>query len=727
MDLSITKFEPNGDVRVPAFTLPVSGLLSPEAAAFQKMRAAMPPFDATGGPEADVTVRRAQINDYARAGIERLSAMFAVDIAERTIGGIEVLDVTPAGGGHDPDRVLINLHGGAFTVGWDGIARLESIPIAALGAWRVVSVNYRMAPEHRHPAGVEDVAAVYAALLADYAPGRIGIFGGSAGGALTAQAAAWLPAHGLPQCGAVGIFGAGGVPFGAGESAYVAGYIDASFPPPPADGSAGPDITRGYFADCDPRDPTCPDPDRHARDGPQSRDLHQFAVAEGRGPFDPDRRRGHGPLLPLPGLAAGRARCLRCDHRLLPREPGLTMSERDATPWPGPLAGIRVLDFTRVLAGPAASLALADLGAEVIKVEPPGSGDETRDFPPIRGGESHYFLSVNRGKKSIVIDLKSEAGVALAKDLAAKCDVVVENYRPGVMDRLGLGYAALSAINPRLIYCAISGYGQTGPLKDNPSFDIVLQAMSGALSVNGEPGQQPTKLGIPLGDLVGGINGPIAILGALHERHATGRGRYIDISLMDGLLGMLGYIAQLAFFTGEDPQPQGSQHPNLVPYGAFPAADGSIIVACLTNSFWGRICTALGCPEKTGDPRYDTIQKRRDARAEVNAIVSGFTAGRTVAELVELFTKHQVPHAPILGVTEALSQPQTVAREMVVETEHRTLGKIPIVNRPIRFDERQPVPAAPPVLGQDTDAILGEVLGLTPEHIADLRATGAIA
>jgi crotonobetainyl-CoA:carnitine CoA-transferase CaiB-like acyl-CoA transferase len=405
----------------------------------------------------------------------------------------------------------------------------------------------------------------------------------------------------------------------------------------------------------------------------------------------------------------------------------MTDTETPAPSWPGPLAGIRVLDFTRVLAGPAASLALADLGAEVIKIEPPGSGDETRDFPPIREGESHYFLSINRGKKSIVIDLKSEAGVALARDLAAKCDVVVENYRPGVMDRLGLGYAALSAANPKLIYCAISGYGQTGPLKDRPSFDIVLQAMSGALSVNGEPGQPPMKLGIPLGDLVGGINGPIAILAALHERNTTGKGRYIDISLMDGLVGMLGYIAQLAWFNGEDPKPQGSQHPNLVPYGAFPAKDGSIIVACLTNSFWGKICEALGCPENTADPRYDSITKRRGARGEVNAIVSAFTEQRTVAELIELFTEYEVPHAPILGVTEALSQPQTVAREMVVEVEHPVLGTIPIVNRPIKFDEKQPKPAAPPVLGQHTDAILAEVLGLTDEQIAELRSGGAVS
>ncbi len=403
------------------------------------------------------------------------------------------------------------------------------------------------------------------------------------------------------------------------------------------------------------------------------------------------------------------------------------MAERESSSWAGPLHGLRVLDFTRVLAGPSASLALADLGAEVIKIEPPGSGDETRSFPPFREGESHYYIAVNRGKKSIVVDLKSEAGVALVKQLAEKCDIVVENYRPGVMDRLGLGYETLSAINPRLIYCAISGFGQNGPLRDRPSFDIVLQAMSGALSVNGEPGALPTKLGIPLGDLIGGINGPIAILAALHERHATGRGRYIDISLLDGMLGMLGYIAQLAFFTGEDPQPQGSQHPNLVPYGAFPASDGSIIVACLTNSFWAKVCSAIERPALAVDTRFDMIEKRRDRRAEVNAIVAEFTQRKSVAELVEIFTAHQVPNAPILGVTEALSQPQAQAREMVVEAEHKTLGKIPLVNRSIKYgDAPQPVPTAPPVLGQHTEEILASVLGMAPAQIEALRVAGVI-
>ncbi len=395
--------------------------------------------------------------------------------------------------------------------------------------------------------------------------------------------------------------------------------------------------------------------------------------------------------------------------------------------WAGPLQDVRVLDLTRVLAGPSASLALADLGAEVIKVEPPGSGDETRTFPPFRDGESHYYLAINRGKKSIVIDLKTEEGVQLVKDLAAKCDILIENYRPGVMDRLGLSYEVLSAINPGLIYCAISGFGQDGPLRDRPSFDIVLQAMSGAMSVNGEPGGLPTKLGIPLGDLIGGINGPIAILGALHERNTTGKGRLIDISLMDGMMGMLGYLAQLAFFTGEDPKPVGSQHPNLVPYGAFPASDGSIIVACLTNNFWGRICKAIAQPELESDGRFNTIEKRRNARENVNAIVASFTEQHTVDALVELFTEHQVPHAPILGITEALNQPQAKARNMVVETDHKTLGTIPIVNRPIKYPGAdQAIPSAPPVLGQNTNEVLADILNLDEARIGELRSRNIV-
>ncbi len=395
--------------------------------------------------------------------------------------------------------------------------------------------------------------------------------------------------------------------------------------------------------------------------------------------------------------------------------------------WAGPLAGIRVVDLTRVLAGPFATQNLGDLGAEIWKIEPPGIGDETRRFPPFVGGESHYFLGVNRNKKSLVVDLRDERGKEILRRLVVRADILVENYRPGVMDRLGLGYAALSALNPRLIYCAISGFGLTGPLRDKPSFDIVTQAMTGALSVNGERGRMPVKLGIPLGDMVGGVFGPIAILAALHERSRTGRGRLIDISLHDGLIGMLGYFAQLAFITGEDPPPMGSSHPNIVPYGAFPAADGAIIIAVLSEPFWAKLCDALGRPDLASDPRFASPALRRDRRDEVEALIADITRTRTVAEWQERLTAADVPNAPVLGVTAALAHPHAQAREMVVEAEHAALGPIRVVGRPVKFPgaPQRPV-TAPPSFGQHTAAVLRDELGYGEDEIAALREAGII-
>jgi crotonobetainyl-CoA:carnitine CoA-transferase CaiB-like acyl-CoA transferase len=395
--------------------------------------------------------------------------------------------------------------------------------------------------------------------------------------------------------------------------------------------------------------------------------------------------------------------------------------------WAGPLQGIRVIDLTRVLAGPFATQSLGDLGAEVLKIEPPELGDETRHFPPFIGGESHYFLGINRNKKSLVVDLQRPEGAEILRRLVATADILVENYRPGVMDRLGLGYAKLAAINPRLIYCAISGFGLTGPLRDKPSFDIVTQALSGALSINGERGHLPVKLGIPLGDMVGGIFGPMAILAALHERSQTGRGRLIDISLYDGLIGMLGYFAQLAFITGEDPGPMGSSHPNIVPYGSFPASDGSIIIAVLSERFWGRLCEALERPELAGDPRFTTPTLRRDHRDELDRLVSEVTRTRTVAEWETRLAAADVPHAPVLGVTAALAHPHAEAREMVVEAEHPTIGPMRVVGRPIKFPgaPQRPV-TAPPSFGQHTAAVLRDELGYGEAEIAALRDTGVI-
>ena len=395
--------------------------------------------------------------------------------------------------------------------------------------------------------------------------------------------------------------------------------------------------------------------------------------------------------------------------------------------WAGPLAGLKVIDLTRVLAGPFATQSLGDLGAEVLKIEPPGSGDETRHFPPFLGDESHYFLGINRNKKSLVVDLQQEAGKEILRRLAARADILVENYRPGVMDRLGLGYAALAEINPRLIYCAISGFGLSGPMRDKPSFDIVTQALSGALSINGERSHMPVKLGIPLGDMVGGVFGPMAILAALHERTRTGRGRLIDISLYDGLIGMLGYFAQLAFITGNDPPPMGSSHPNIVPYGSFPASDGSIIIAVLSESFWGKLCEALERPDLATDPRYASPTLRRDRRDEVDGIISEVTRTRTVAEWETRLTAADVPHAPVLGVTAALSHPQALAREMVQSVEHATLGAMKVVGRPVKFPgSPQPPVTAPPTFGQHTQSVLRDELGYSEAEIDELRRTGII-
>ena len=375
----------------------------------------------------------------------------------------------------------------------------------------------------------------------------------------------------------------------------------------------------------------------------------------------------------------------------------------DAT-WPGPLAGLRVVDLTRILSGPFATQILGDLGAEVIKVERPGTGDETRGFAPHFGGESHYFLSINRNKESIALDLGQPKGKKVLIDLVRSADILIENFRPGVMERLGLGYEALAQVNPRLIYCAISGFGLTGPLRDAPAFDIVTQALSGALSLNGEPGAAPTKIGIPLGDLAGGVYAPIAILAAVAERATTGRGRLIDVSLHDCLMSMLGYYAQLSLMTGRDPERAGSNHLSIVPYGIFPAQDGSMVIACLTPIFWQKLCVALDMP---ADPALATMEGRLAARERVDAAVAERTSALTMAALDERLSAHDIPHAPILGVNAALAHPHARERDMVVEVEHPALGALAMTGRPIKFpgSVQQPV-TPPPMLGEHSVKIL---------------------
>lgn len=392
-----------------------------------------------------------------------------------------------------------------------------------------------------------------------------------------------------------------------------------------------------------------------------------------------------------------------------------------------PLKGLRVVDLTRVLAGPYATMLLADLGADVIKVERTDQGEETRVVPPLKNGESHYFLSINKNKRSIAVDLKTKEGRQVILDLVRVSDIVIENFRPGVLKRLDLEYETLAAVNPRIILCSISAFGQTGPWADRSAFDLVIQAMSGFMSVTGEPGRPPARMGLPAGDLSGGLFAVIGILAALHERERTGRGQPIDVSMLDALVGQLGYLAGYYFMTGENPGPVGNQHHTIVPYGAFRAKDGYIIIAVLTESFWPKLCKALGLDHMAEDPRYHNMEQRRRHRDEVNRAIEEVLAQRTVEEWSSIFLREDVPHAPVMKIGDVLNHPQVRARGMVVEVDHPTVGKWHVTGRSIRFPHVEPDPIQPPpVQGQHTREVLREVLRYSDADIERLLAQKVI-
>ncbi|MDQ6691557.1 MAG: CoA transferase [Candidatus Dormibacteraeota bacterium] len=393
----------------------------------------------------------------------------------------------------------------------------------------------------------------------------------------------------------------------------------------------------------------------------------------------------------------------------------------------GPLAGLRVLDLTRVLVGPYATMLLADMGAEVIKVERPGEGDETRHVEPLRDGESHYFTSINRNKFGLAVDMKSPAGHEILVALARRSDIFIENFRPGVAARLGLDYESLSAENERLVYCSISAFGQTGPYSSRSALDIAIQAMSGVMSLTGEPGGAPTRMGLPMADLCGALFAVNGVLAALHERERTGRGQFIDLSMLDGMVSMLMYMAGRVFMTGEDPGKVGTGHHGIVPYGAFPCSDGFMVIANIGEAFWPKICAALGFPELAADPRYDTNRKRVERREEVESRIRESMGRGTVEEWDAIFERHDVPHAPILKVSEVLKNPQVVARGMVTEVDHAKLGRIPALGRAIRFPDHEGAPMrAAPLLGQDNEEVLRGILGYSNERIEELRRSGVI-
>ncbi|HZR71245.1 MAG TPA: CaiB/BaiF CoA-transferase family protein [Burkholderiales bacterium] len=405
----------------------------------------------------------------------------------------------------------------------------------------------------------------------------------------------------------------------------------------------------------------------------------------------------------------------------------------------GPLAHIRVLDLSRVLAGPWAGQNLADLGAEVIKVERPGSGDDSRAFGPPwvkdRDGrdtkDSAYYTSANRGKKSLTLNIAKPEGQRIVRELAKISDVLIENYKYGDLPRYGLGYEDLAKINPRLVYCSVTGFGHTGPYRERPGYDFMIQGMGGMMSVTGEPdeapGGGPQRAGVPVADIITGMYASIAICAALAHRAETGAGQHLDLALLDSQIALLAYQNTNYFATGKPPKRIGNLHPNIVPYQPFRTKDGSVILACGNDNLYRKFCEAAGCAELAGDPRFATNGKRVENRAEMTRLLAQVFAKRTTREWVELLEAAGVPNGPINDVAQVFEEPQVKARSVKLELEHPVAGRLPTVASPMRFSAT-PVEhrLAPPVLGQHTDEVLRGLLRLSDAEIARLRADGVI-
>jgi formyl-CoA transferase len=428
------------------------------------------------------------------------------------------------------------------------------------------------------------------------------------------------------------------------------------------------------------------------------------------------------------GADRGAGLGVRCCDRVLRRMMGPELEMPTHRHGGPPLEGVRVLDLSRVLAGPYCTMMLGDLGAEVIKVERPGTGDDTRRWgPPWAGGESAYYLSVNRNKKSVTVNLKEERGREIVRRLASQSDVLVENFRVGTAAGWGLDHETLSRTNPRLITCAITGYGQTGPYRERPGYDFVIQAEGGIMSITGPEEGPPMKVGVAIVDITAGLYAGLSILAALHERERSGRGQAIDISLLDAQVAWLANVGSNYLISGERPGRYGNAHPNIVPYEPFAAADGWIAVGVGNDGQWTRLCSLAGWDDLAADERFATNPGRvRHRELLVPLLQERFQARPAAAWQADLL-EAGIPCSPIQAIDEVFASPQVMAREMMVEIPHPTAGSLKIAGSPLKLS-RTPVQldCAPPLLGQHTDAVLGERLSLSAGELADLREAGII-
>ncbi len=375
-----------------------------------------------------------------------------------------------------------------------------------------------------------------------------------------------------------------------------------------------------------------------------------------------------------------------------------------------PLQGIRVLDLSRVLAGPYCTMVLGDLGAEVIKVEPP-EGDETRGWgPPFAGGESAYYLCVNRNKRDMVINLKTDEGKTILRELALQSDVLVENFRPGTLEKFGLDFATLHALNPKLIYCSITGFGQTGSMKDKPGYDFMIQASGGLMSITGEPDGEPMKTGVAVVDLFAGQNAIVAILAALQARTLTGEGQHLDIALFDSQLGWLANVASNYLISGKLPKRYGNAHANIVPYQSFQASDGWFAIAVGNDRQFARLCELLGKPELAANEKFASNSARVQNREEVIFILASIFKTASVAEWLGKLDEAEIPCGPINNFEQVFSMPQVKERGMLVQMEHPTIGTLPLVGSPLKMSAT-PVEyrLPPPLMGEHTEEILREL------------------